>query len=120
MDYKYLILAILCTLFFWIGYEIGSFLTKVFDDESEDEVASTLHDLYASNVKSKCVSKKETAVLAAKIVDYTIKIENYSITEICPHDIAVTRVISSVCTCETTAEFCADCDEQLTEHKVEC
>lgn len=46
--------------------------------------------------------------------------DSYSITEICPHDIAETRVIESVATCETTAEFCIECGEQLTQPKTDC
>lgn len=46
--------------------------------------------------------------------------KNYSITEVCPHDIAEIRVIESVATCETTAEFCIECGEQLTPPKTEC
>lgn len=46
--------------------------------------------------------------------------EKYSITEICPHDIAETRVIQAACGCETTAEFCTECGEQLTEPKTDC
>jgi len=46
--------------------------------------------------------------------------EEYSITEICPHDIAEIRILESVATCETTAEFCVACGEQLTEPKIEC
>lgn len=44
----------------------------------------------------------------------------YSITEVCSHDIAETRVITAVCGCETTAEFCIECQEQLTQPKTEC
>jgi len=46
--------------------------------------------------------------------------KSYSITEECPHDIAETRVIESVATCETTAEFCIECGEQLTQPKTDC
>ena len=46
--------------------------------------------------------------------------KNYSITEECPHDIAEIRVLDSVATCETTAEFCIECGKQLTQPKTEC
>lgn len=46
--------------------------------------------------------------------------ENYSVTEVCPHWIAETRILSSQCGCETTAEFCTVCGEQLTKPKTEC
>lgn len=46
--------------------------------------------------------------------------ENNSITEICSHDIAETRVLNSVATCEITAEFCVECGKQLTKPKTEC
>jgi len=45
---------------------------------------------------------------------------SHSIKELCPHDIAETRVVESVATCETTAEFCIECGKQLTEPKTEC
>jgi hypothetical protein len=50
----------------------------------------------------------------------TLTVDLYSITEVCPHDIAETRVIASVATCETTALFCTQCNEQLSEPKTEC
>ncbi|MBS7234259.1 hypothetical protein KHA90_25010, partial [Flavobacterium psychroterrae] len=56
----------------------------------------------------------------AQIVDSGINMENYSITEVCSHEIAVIRVIESVGTCETTSEFCIECGKQLTEPKTEC
>ena len=46
--------------------------------------------------------------------------DNYSITEICPHDIAEIRVIESVVTCETTVLVCTECGEYLSEPKTEC
>jgi hypothetical protein len=46
--------------------------------------------------------------------------EEYSINEVCPHDIAETRVIESVATCETTVLVCIECGEYLTEPKTEC
>ncbi|WP_281233476.1 hypothetical protein [Flavobacterium gelatinilyticum] len=46
--------------------------------------------------------------------------EKYSITEECPHDIAVIRVIESVATCEATALFCVECNKQLSEPNTEC
>jgi hypothetical protein len=38
----------------------------------------------------------------------------------CPHDIAQTRVLATACGCETTAEYCISCNEQLSEPKTEC
>ena len=38
----------------------------------------------------------------------------------CPHDQNVLRVIDSVATCETTAEFCTECKKQLSKPKTEC
>jgi hypothetical protein len=46
--------------------------------------------------------------------------DSYSITEICPHDIAETRVIASVATCETTVLVCTECGQQLSKPKTEC
>jgi hypothetical protein len=45
---------------------------------------------------------------------------NYSIIESCPHDIAETRVLKAICGCETIAEFCTECNIQLSEPKTEC
>lgn len=45
---------------------------------------------------------------------------DYSITEICPHDIAEIKVIASVATCETTVLICTVCRKQLEEPKIEC
>ena len=38
----------------------------------------------------------------------------------CPHIIAEIRTLTAQCGCETTAEFCIDCGEQLTKPKTEC
>lgn len=46
--------------------------------------------------------------------------KNYSITEVCPHDIAEIRTLHAECGCETTAVFCIECGEQLTKPKTEC
>jgi hypothetical protein len=60
--------------------------------------------------------------LAAKVValEKPLGMEEYSITEVCQHDIAETRTLSAECGCETTAEFCIECGEQLTKSKTEC
>lgn len=50
----------------------------------------------------------------------TLKMEKYSITEVCPHDIAEIRVLEAACGCETTVEVCTECGEQLSEPKTEC
>jgi len=44
----------------------------------------------------------------------------YIIIEECPHDIAETRTLHAECGCETTAEFCIECEKQLTQPKTEC
>ncbi|WP_348814095.1 hypothetical protein [Flavobacterium maritimum] len=46
--------------------------------------------------------------------------EKYSIIEVCPHDIAETRVIESCATCETTVLVCTECGEQLEKPKIDC
>lgn len=46
--------------------------------------------------------------------------ENYSITEVCPHDIAEIKVIYTCATCETTQLVCVMCGEALEEPKTEC
>lgn len=40
--------------------------------------------------------------------------------EVCPHSNIVTRTIEATCGCETTAEFCFDCNKRLTEPKTDC
>lgn len=47
-------------------------------------------------------------------------VEDYSINEVCPHWITKTKTLSVQCGCETTAEFCAVCGEQLTKPKTDC
>lgn len=46
--------------------------------------------------------------------------DNLSKIKDCPHNKTVLRVIESVATCETTAVFCTECNEQLSEPKIEC
>ena len=46
--------------------------------------------------------------------------ENYSITETCPHDIAEIKVIYTCVTCETTQLVCTSCGEKLEEPKTDC
>jgi hypothetical protein len=50
----------------------------------------------------------------------TLTVDSYSITEICPHDIAEIRVLESVATCETTVLVCTECGEELENPKTEC
>lgn len=45
---------------------------------------------------------------------------DYSITEVCPHDVAYIKVLEIVCTCETTVLTCYDCGEELEKPKTEC
>jgi len=100
------------------------------------------------NVKLKRLLRSKKVGYIAKIVGYIINMEKYSITEDlsvspckhtddgyclrnennyckdgecnCPHDIAETRVLATACGCETTAEYCISCNEQLTKPKTEC
>ena len=46
--------------------------------------------------------------------------EKYSITKVCPHDVAYIKVLESVCTCETTVLTCVDCGKELEKPKTEC
>lgn len=46
--------------------------------------------------------------------------ENYSITEVCSHEIAEIKVLYTCVTCETTQLVCCDCGEKLEEPKTEC
>ncbi len=46
--------------------------------------------------------------------------ENYSITEVCPHDVAYIKVLDAVCGCEKTVLTCANCGEELEQPKTEC
>ena len=45
---------------------------------------------------------------------------DYSITEVCPHEITYLKVIESIATCETTVEVCEQCGEIVTEPKTDC
>lgn len=46
--------------------------------------------------------------------------DTYSITENCPHDIAVIKIVNTVCTCETIILVCTQCGKELSEAKTEC
>ncbi|MDN3672641.1 hypothetical protein QWY99_06180 [Flavobacterium branchiarum] len=46
--------------------------------------------------------------------------ETYSITEVCSHDIAEIKIISTCVTCETTQLVCSTCGEALEPPKTEC
>lgn len=46
--------------------------------------------------------------------------ETYSITEVCSHDIAEIKIISTCVTCETTQLVCSNCGEALEPPKTEC
>ena len=46
--------------------------------------------------------------------------ENYSINEICQHDLAVLKVKAVTCNCETTVLVCVQCGEELSEPITEC
>lgn len=50
----------------------------------------------------------------------TLQMEKYSITVICPHDIAIIKVLESIVTCETTVLVCTECGEELEKPKTEC
>jgi hypothetical protein len=50
----------------------------------------------------------------------TLTVDSYSITEICPHDIAEIVVLESVGTCERTILVCSECGEPLENPKTEC
>ncbi|WP_124019428.1 hypothetical protein [Flavobacterium hydrophilum] len=72
------------------------------------------------NVKLKCLLRKKTADTIAQIVNYTMTMNTYSITEVCPHDIAYIKVIDAVCGCETTVLTCTECKKELEPPKTEC
>ena len=48
------------------------------------------------------------------------KEQNYSIEEICPHDVVEVKVLCTLGTCETTVEQCEECKKILTKPKIEC
>lgn len=56
----------------------------------------------------------------ALIADCLTNMEKYSITVVCPHDIAEIKVIESIATCETTVLVCTECGKQLEKPKTEC
>ncbi|MWB92960.1 hypothetical protein GON26_01170 [Flavobacterium sp. GA093] len=45
---------------------------------------------------------------------------NYSITEVCPHNIAEIKVLEATCGCEKTVIVCSDCRKELSEPKTDC
>lgn len=59
-------------------------------------------------------------VTAKKCLHKIIMPEKYSITVICPHDIATIKVLESVATCETTVLVCTACGEEIEKPKTEC
>lgn len=73
----------------------------------------------ALNAKPKCQSKRKKESFIVPIADYIMEAK-YSITEVCSHEVAVTVTLSAECGCETTAEFCTECGEQLTQPKTDC
>ena len=44
----------------------------------------------------------------------------YSITEVCPHDVAEIRVLNVTCGCETTVIMCVECGKKLSEPQIDC
>ncbi|WP_158614928.1 hypothetical protein [Flavobacterium sp. LS1P28] len=46
--------------------------------------------------------------------------EKYSITVICPHDIAEIKVLESIATCEKTVLICTECGDELEKPKTDC
>ena len=72
----------------------------------------------ALNAKSKRLTKKKKANYTALIVACIM--EKYSITVVCPHDIAEIKVLETVGTCETTVLVCTECGEELEKPKTEC
>jgi hypothetical protein len=55
-----------------------------------------------------------------KIAVYAINMKEYSITEVCPHEIAEIKVIAVTCGCETTVLICTECKKELEPPKTEC
>jgi hypothetical protein len=75
------------------------------------------------NTRLATVKMSMIAINGATQKNYSHKIpimDSYSITEICPHDIAEIRVIESIATCETTVIVCTQCGEHLSTPKTEC
>lgn len=50
----------------------------------------------------------------------TLQMEKYSITVVCPHDIATIKVLESIATCEITVLVCTECGEELEKPKTDC
>jgi hypothetical protein len=72
------------------------------------------------NVIAPMLTSAQNTVMLNIAFQKTLQMEKYSITVVCPHDIAETRVIESIATCETTVLVCTECGEELEKPKTEC
>jgi uncharacterized protein YneF (UPF0154 family) len=97
---------------------IGFFTGKYLENRAERKRVQK-HDIL-KNALAKMLSNVVHGVKPNSYLWKIQEMDSYSITEECPHTIAKTKVIESVATCETTAEFCIECGEQLTQPKTEC
>jgi hypothetical protein len=72
------------------------------------------------NVIAKTQTTAQNGVTLKSSLQKTQPMEKYSITVVCPHDIAKIKVLESIVTCETTVLVCTECGEELEKPKTEC
>ena len=107
-----IMLGISFVLGFLMGYSNGNKDNNTFE--------SQLPELYCFECEIEMPVKEKKGVFYCKNCGLRHNMETYSITEVCPHDIARIKVISTCVTCETTQLICADCGEALEPPKTEC
>lgn len=78
------------------------------------------NECYCKELDFKAVSFQPLVWQKEEKIKKVNTITDYSINEVCPHNITYLKVIESVVTCETTVEVCEDCGKILTEPKIDC
>ncbi len=99
-----IVFTILATVLFIAGIYIGNQLSKpVAIDENKCDCKDV------NECEKWCTAKQNF-----------LRLNDYSVTEVCNHPERLTQVLCSAGTCETTVEVCADCREKVSEPKTEC
>jgi hypothetical protein len=106
-------------ILFGIGFFIGSLVGIGKGSSTRIKKKKPALSIYCFQCEIEMPVKEKKAGLAVKIADCTME-QNYSITEICTHNISEIRVIKSVATCETTVLVCTECGEHIETPKTEC
>lgn len=66
------------------------------------------------------LTSAQNIVTLNTVFQKTLRMEKYSITVVCPHDIAEIKVLESIVTCETTVLVCTECGEEIEKPKTDC